>query len=548
MSLEQLQELMKARENEHLEFKEAKANFHFERLVKYCVALANEGGGTIILGVTDKFPRKVVGSQAFENLERTKAGLIERLQLRIEATEIGHPSGRVIVFTIPSRPVGVPIPYQGAYWMRGGDELVPMTSDMLKRIFDEAAPDFSAEICSQASIDDLDPAAIQELRTRWQQKSGNEALKHLSDEQLLTDAELIVNGGITYAALTLLGTHRALGRHLAQAEVIFEYRSTEAPGAAQQRKEYRQGFLLFLDDIWNTINLRNDKQHYQEGFFVYDVPTFNEVATREAILNAVTHREYRLPGSVFVRQYQRRLEVTSPGGFPPGITPENILWKQSPRNRRVADITAKCGLVERAGQGVDLMFKRCILESKPLPDFSRSDEYEVWVTLHGQIQDPQFLRFLEKIGREKVATFTTHDLLALDLIHREQIVSQDLRPRLAVLAGQGIIEKVGRGRGSRYILSQEFYSFLKQKGVYTRKRGLDKETNKALLLKHIKDSGGEGSTLSELLQVLPSLSRDQVQKLLQEMKAEGRVYSVGRTRAGRWHVQSNIAPKMNGNR
>jgi ATP-dependent DNA helicase RecG len=89
---------------------------------------------------------------------------------------------------------------------------------------------------------------------------------------------------------------------------------------------------------------------------------------------------------------------------------------------------------------------------------------------------------------------------------------------------------------------------LKQKGVYTRKRGLDKETNKALLLKHIKDSGDEGSTLSELLQVLPSLSRDQVQKLLQEMKTEGRVYNVGRTRAGRWYVQNNIAPKINGNR
>jgi ATP-dependent DNA helicase RecG len=216
------------------------------------------------------------------------------------------------------------------------------------------------------------------------------------------------------------------------------------------------------------------------------VPTFNETASREAILNAVTHRDYRLPGSIFVRQYARRLEITSPGGFPPGITPENILWKQSPRNRRVADITAKCGLVERAGQGVDLMFKQCILEGKPLPDFSRSDEYEVWVTLHGQIQDPQFLRFLEKIGQERLATFTTPDLLVLDLIHREQPVSQDLKPRLPVLADQGIIEKIGRGRGTRYILSRQFYRFLRQKGVYTRKRGLDRETNKALLLNHIQ--------------------------------------------------------------
>ena len=120
-SLDQLQTWMHAKEDEHLEFKEAKNNFHFETLVKYCVALANEGGGKMILGVTDKRPRTVVGSQAFHDLERTKAGLIERLRLRVEVEEIQHPNGRVLVFQVPSRPIGMPIQYEGAYWMRGGE-------------------------------------------------------------------------------------------------------------------------------------------------------------------------------------------------------------------------------------------------------------------------------------------------------------------------------------------------------------------------------------------------------------------------------------------
>ena len=85
VSGQQLQEWLHAKEGEHLEFKEAKNNFHFEKLVKYCAALANEGGGSIVLGVTDTRPRQVVGSQVFTDLERTKAGLIERLRLRIEA-------------------------------------------------------------------------------------------------------------------------------------------------------------------------------------------------------------------------------------------------------------------------------------------------------------------------------------------------------------------------------------------------------------------------------------------------------------------------------
>ena len=93
---------------------------------------------------------------------------------------------------------------------------------------------------------------------------------------------------------------------------------------------------------------------------------------REALLNAVAHRDYRLGGSVFVRQFSRRLEIVSHGGFPPGITPENILDQQNPRNRRLAEVLGKCGLIERSGQGMNLMVKTIIRHSKPLPDFAGS--------------------------------------------------------------------------------------------------------------------------------------------------------------------------------
>src|SRR3989337_2613102 len=98
----QIDEWLRAKEDEHLEFKEAKNNFHFEKLVRYCAALANEGGGSIVLGVTDKPPRQVVGTAAFREIERTKAGLVEKLRLRITADEIKHRDGRVLVFTAPA--------------------------------------------------------------------------------------------------------------------------------------------------------------------------------------------------------------------------------------------------------------------------------------------------------------------------------------------------------------------------------------------------------------------------------------------------------------
>src|ERR1039458_5527492 len=132
-------------EAERLEFKEAKSNFHFGTLTKYCAALANEGGGKIILGVTDRRPRRVVGSTAFEEPGRTVAGLIHRLGIQITSEEILHANGRVLVFHVPPRPVGVPIQYEGVFWSRAGDELRPLSPDRLRRAFQESGPDFSAE-------------------------------------------------------------------------------------------------------------------------------------------------------------------------------------------------------------------------------------------------------------------------------------------------------------------------------------------------------------------------------------------------------------------
>ena len=540
VSTHELQTWMNAKEDERLEFKEAKTRFDFEKLVNYCVVLANEGGGRMILGVTDRRPRAVVGTRAFRDLERTKAGLIERLRLRLDVEELQHPDGRVLVFQVPPRPIGMPLEYQGAYWMRGGESLIPMTPDQLQRIFAETGPDFSAEICTPAQLDDLDPAAVEILRQLWQRKLPDQDISTRPDEQLLADAELLVDGGVTYAALVLLGTRKALGKHLAQAELIFEYRSNDAPGPAAERQEFRQGFLSVLDDVWRLVNQRNDRQHFQQGFFVWDVPTFNERVVRETVLNAVSHRDYRHGGSVFVRQYPQRIEIVSPGGFPSGITPENILRQQNPRNRRIAEVLAKCGLVERAGQGFDLIFRECIRQSKPLPDFSHTDAHTVWLTLHGDIQDPEFLRFLEEIGREQVATFGLDDFLVVDLVRREQRIPDALRLRVEHLLEQGIIERVGRGRGVRLLLSRRLYRHIGKAGVYTRKRGLDRETNKELLMKHIQDNRNEGSRLGELVQVLPALSYVQVQKLLQDLRIQGRILKVGNTNAARWYPGSSL--------
>ncbi len=533
-SIEQLQRWLGDSEDEHLEFKEAKTQFDSEKLSKYCVALANEGGGHIVFGVADKRPRKVVGTEAFPDLSKLKRTQSQRVRLHIDATVLAHPDGRVLVVSVPPRPIGTPIQYKGAYWMRRGEDLVAMSAEVLKPIFDEAQPDYSAEICVGATLADLEEAAIEKLRELWQASSGNSALASLSIEQLLEDAELTIDGKLTFAALIMLGTHKALGRYLAQAETIFEYRSSDASVSYQQREEFRQGFLLYLDELWQLVSLRNEVYQYQDGLFRRSIPTFNEKIIREALLNALAHRDYRLGGSIFVRQFPTRLEIVSPGSFPPGITPENILWKQAPRNRRIAEVMAKCDLVERSGQGADLMFSTCVKESKPLPDYSASDSYEVHLVLDGEVQDDRFLQYLERIGSETLSSFSSDDFLLLDVIHRELEIPERLRTRLVRLLDLGAIESKGRGRGTRYLLSERFYKLAGGRGTYTRKKGLDTETNKALLLKHIEHNKGEGSPLRDLQDVLPAEDPRHVQYLLSEMKKSGLVHIRGKNRGAVW--------------
>jgi len=107
-----------------------------------------------------------------------------------------------------------------------------------------------------------------------------------------------------------------------------------------------------------------------------------------------------------------------------------------------------------------------------------------------------------------------------------------------MLVEKGVVERFGRGRGVKYILSRRYYKMVDEKGAYTRKKGLDRETNKALLLKHIKENRDSGSRLKELMQVLPALSMPQLQTLLRELKSEGNIHAVGRTRSALWYPGS----------
>ena len=207
--------------------------------------------------------------------------------------------------------------------------------------------------------------------------------------------------------------------------------------------------------------------------------------------------------------------------------------RAEPRNRRVAETLQRSGLIERSGQGADLIFRQTIESAKPLPDYSRSDDSKVWLTLRGELQHPELVRFFRRGDNPWEGKLWAEDLVIVDLLYRAQPVWRSLRSRLPALEEWGVVERIGRGRGVRYLLSQRFYAEIGKTALYTRTRGLDRETNKALLLRHIIGNAIEGAQFQDLLEVLRHESRDQVQHLLRELKRDGLIRFLGATKGRR---------------
>lgn len=178
-------------------------------------------GGTLILGVSDHMPRQIVGTNFFQNFTSLQKDIFDLLRFRIEVTELHKDGKRILAIEIPARPIGTAIEYKGTYWMRLNESVEPMSPDQLRRIFAEAQPDYSSQPCPEATIGDLSDTAVSMFRMLWAKKIGNQQILTLSLEQLLIDAELLIDGRLNYAAQILLGKKDALGKYLANAEIVF---------------------------------------------------------------------------------------------------------------------------------------------------------------------------------------------------------------------------------------------------------------------------------------------------------------------------------------
>jgi ATP-dependent DNA helicase RecG len=416
--------------------------------------------------------------------------------------------------------------------MRVGEELMVMDDTTQRNILLEPVTDFSAQIVPDLTMDDFDRDALIEMQRLYSEKHHQPTEIH----QLLIDWGLQTSKGYTYAALILLGSKVALRTHLANAEIIFQYRNNKDLDLYQDREDYRNAFLLEQQNLWAKIISRNQITQIQEGFLTKEIPAFNEKVIKEAILNAVTHRDYRDPGSIIIKQSPQEFEIQSPGGLLPGVTIDNILIQTKPRNRLIAEVLQHLGFVQRAGQGMDTIFRETIHDGKVFPDLSESDTHQVALKVPAQIKNDAFIKYLERLSTEKQLNFSLNDLIDLQSLESG---AQNLdRDQIQKFLDMGIIEKAGRTKATKYLLSHHYYKSQGTIGEYTRLAGLSRDVKKQLILSHLAKNN-LGSSLNEIAQAFPEMPRQNVSNLLQELKTDNKIVSKGHAKKAKWKLDLN---------
>ena len=472
MTINELKHLKESEDN--VEFKAAEHNFSFaggshtaqeERrkcFLGYIVAFANEKGGMLVLGMAARMPHDVVGSDFGEGkLGELEDETYSRLGIRVQMEELFEEGKRVLMVNIPGRPTGKMLKFEGVPLMRVGESLRNMSDEEMFAILSEQEPDYSAKTCEGLTIDDIDENAIDILKEKYAKKQNNPGFKTQSNEQALVDLDLMVDGKLSNAALILIGKKDRIHNILPQAKVIIEYRRSETAIEFDNRVEIQEPLFVAIDKIWDYINqpASNPTFKLKQGPYIYDIPYFNEAIIREAVLNAIVHRDYTITSEIVIKQYPNKIVVTNPGGFPRGVNLENLLMVNStPRSRLLADILLKTGLVERSGQGVDKLFLYSLMESKPVPDYFSTSMLQVELIISADIQDPSFLIFAnqEQDQRDENNKLGVFDLITLDKIRKG--ISSGLNVNaVQKLLAQNVIKRSGKTTSEIYTLGDKYF-------------------------------------------------------------------------------------------
>jgi len=529
-------------EDEELEFKhwdsDPKALHRILR--EHVVCLANSRGGTIVLGVRDgvRTRKEAIQGIGHYDLPGLRRAVYDGTDphILVEIEELVEPEGKLLLIHVPK---GMP-PHttsDGVAKIRIGKECKPLTGRTFAQLLASGGQrDPTGEVIPGTSDADLDPTEIVHLRKIIQRDAQNEELARLADRPLLEAMGLITMDGVTLAGLLVVGRKEALAHRVPQHEVTFlRYRSATR---YDQRRDLRGPLLAVLREMEQLVSVNNRVRTVQEeGFGQLEFPDLSWEVAREAVLNAVTHRDYFLRQGVQVALYRNRLEVISPGGFIGNITPENVL-RHPPvhRNELLARVFQTVGLVNRVGLGVDRIYESLLRLGKDVPRYT-ADEAHVRLVIPLQTHErfALFIAMEERGGR----SLDLDDLLILRALSRIssldrwsaasvlQLPEEEAAAKLVHLREAGYLVVRGRGRGASYDLRRDLADRLRGRATVDADFALDEEAVKLRIIALLRERGQ--LTNSEIRR-FSGFSRVQAYRLVKELEGEKKIRFAGKGR------------------
>lgn len=541
--------LLPAAETLKVEFKSDRKRLPDDELVEALVCLANTEGGELWLGVEDDGTPTGL-HEAHQNLAGLPGLVAARtspsLSVTVDAVEIA--GLRVACIAVP-RSVSDVATTAGKYLRRrlkqdGTPECVALLPhERSSRAGHFGLVDASAQAVAGATLADFDPLERERLRQTVEQYGGDRVLLELDDEALdgalgFTTRNETGQRVPTLAGLLIIGRETALRDKVPTHEFAFQVLAREAVAFNEFRR-----FPLLKALEWLETNFRpyNPENEIQVDLFRVPVPKVDMGAFREAVANALVHRDYYRLSAVHVRLDDHGLTVSNPGGLMEGVTLNNLLTTEPrPRNRALADAMKRIGIVERSGRGVDTIYRGMLKFGRPAPDYGRTDAHNVVLQLPTVPADLAFRRMVVDIEGQRGAELPIDSLIALAALREfKRLSAEDLAQHIQRDAGNakrtlealneaGLVEAHGNTRGRSYTLSASVYSVVSDKASYTRQVGFGPIQHEQMVLSYIRQ---HGQIKRAEVMALCRLTEGQVKRLLQRMLAAGQIARHGQSTA-----------------
>lgn len=527
-----------------VEFKSDRGPLPDRELVAAAVCLANTDGGQLYIGVEQDGTATGL-HQNHTNVGGLAAMIANRtvppLSVRVEAIEIQGkrvarihvPKSRQLIATSDG------LLQRRRLMADGTPECVPLyPHEFSQRQADLGLLDYSALPVRDADVSAFDPLERERLRQVIARYGGDRNLLRLHDEELdgaLRLVETIDGEAVpTVTGLLILGREEAIARHVPTHEVAFQV----LEGTKIRVNDfYRAPLLRVFERVREQFRARISEDEMQVGLFRVPVPDYDERAFREALVNALTHRDYTRLGAVHVRMQPDSIVISNPGGFVEGVGLHNLLVVEPrPRNPALADAVKRIGLAERTGRGVDLIYEGLLRYGRPAPDYSRSDPHGVGVELAGGPADLGLLRVILEEEKRLDGALPVETLIALARLRHERridavsvgvAIQRDESAARAVLerlVEAGLVEARGMGKHRTYTLSARIYREIGEPAGYVHQAGFDEIQQEQMVLQYVQKHGR--ITRRDAVQ-LCRLSKDQASRFLRNLSEQGRLRKTG---------------------